>query len=81
MYFDEHQTHPTAFQSIPDSMYWTMITLITVGYCDVTPITAIGKFIAVTSAVLGVVVVALITGIVVSSFNTQMERRKIIFED
>jgi phosphomannomutase len=56
-------------------------SLTTVGYGDVTPITAAGKFIAVASAVLGVVVVALITGIIASSFNAQMERRKIIFED
>tara|TARA_B110000483_G_scaffold234474_1_gene304608 strand:+ start:171 stop:1169 length:999 start_codon:yes stop_codon:yes gene_type:complete len=81
MYFAENRVHPTGFKSIPDSMYWAMITLTTVGYGDVTPITAAGKFIAVASAVLGVVVVALITGIIASSFNAQMERRKIIFED
>ena len=81
MYFAENRVHPTGFKSIPDSMYWAMITLRTVGYGDVTPITAAGKFIAVASAVLGVVVVALITGIIASSFNAQMERRKIIFED
>ena len=81
MYFAENRTHPTGFQSIPDSMYWALITLTTVGYGDITPITVAGKFIAVSSAVLGVVVVALITGIIASSFNAQMERRKIIFED
>ena len=81
MYFPEHQIHTTAFQSIPALMNWAMITLTTVGYGDVTPITAIGKFIAVTLAVLGVVAAALITGIFGSSFNAQMERRKIIFED
>ena len=81
MYFAEHRTHPTGFQSIPDSMYWALITLTTVGYGDITPITAVGKIIAVTSAILGVIVVALITGIVASSFNAQMERRKMIFEE
>jgi voltage-gated potassium channel len=81
MYFAENRTHPTGFQSIPDSMYWALITLTTVGYGDITPVTVAGKFIAVSSAVLGVVVVALITGIIASSFNAQMERRKIIFED
>tara|TARA_B110000967_G_scaffold176777_1_gene190444 strand:- start:78 stop:1007 length:930 start_codon:yes stop_codon:yes gene_type:complete len=81
MYFAENRTHPTGFQSIPDSMYWALITLTTVGYGDVTPITAVGKLIAVSSAILGVIVVALITGIVASSFNAQMERRKMIFED
>jgi len=81
MYFAEHETHPTGFQSIPDSMYWALITLTTVGYRDITPITVAGKLIAVGSAILGVIVVALITGIVASAFNAQMERRNIIFED
>ncbi len=81
IYFAEYRTHPTGFQSIPDSMYWALITLTTVGYGDITPITVAGKLIAVGSAILGVIVVALITGIVASSFNAQMERRNIIFED
>ena len=81
MYFAEYRTHPTGFQSIPDSMYWALITLTTVGYGDITPITVTGKLIAVGSAILGVIVVAIITGIVASSFNSQMERRNIIFED
>ena len=81
MYFAEYRTHPTGFQSIPDSMYWALITLTTVGYGDITPITVAGKLIAVGSAILGVIVVAIITGIVASSFNAQMERRNIIFED
>ena len=55
------------------------MTLTTVGCGDITPITVTGKFIAVSSAVLGVV--ALITGIIASSFNAQMERWKINFED
>ena len=62
-------------------MYCTIKTLTTVDYSNFTHITAIGKFIAVTLAVLGVVVVVLFTGIVASSFNAQMERHKIIFED
>jgi voltage-gated potassium channel len=81
IYFAEHQKHPTHFNSIPDSMYWALITLTTVGYGDVTPITALGKLISVISAMGGVVVVALLTGIIASSFSLQMERRKAEFED
>ncbi|WP_347835209.1 ion transporter [uncultured Planktomarina sp.] len=81
MYFAEYRTHPTGFQSIPDSMYWALITLTTVGYGDITPITVAGKLIAAGSAILGVIVVALITGLVASSFNAQMARRNILFED
>jgi len=81
IYFAEHQQHPTHFNSIPDSMYWALITLTTVGYGDVTPVTALGKLISVISAMGGVIVVALLTGIIASSFSLQMERRKAEFED
>ena len=81
IYFAEHRHHPSGFQSIPDSMYWALITLTTVGYGDITPITAAGKTIAVISAILGVFVVALMTGIVATAFNAQMERRNLIFEE
>jgi voltage-gated potassium channel len=81
IYFAEHKNHPTHFNSIPDSMYWALITLTTVGYGDVTPVTALGKFISVISAMGGVIVVALLTGIIASSFSLQMERRKAEFED
>ena len=81
IYFAEHQKHPTHFNSIPDSIYWALITLTTVGYGDVTPVTALGKLISVISAMGGVIVVALLTGIIASSFSLQMERRKAEFED
>ena len=81
IYFAEHQNHPTHFNSIPDSMYWALITLTTVGYGDVTPVTGLGKLISVISAMGGVIVVALLTGIIASSFSLQMERRKSEFED
>ena len=81
IYFAEHKIHPTHFNSIPDSMYWALITLTTVGYGDVTPVTSLGKLISVISAMGGVVVVALLTGIIASSFSLQMERRKGEFED
>ena len=48
---------------------------------NIISITVAGKLIAVGSAILVVIVVALITGIVASAFNAQMERRNIIFED
>jgi voltage-gated potassium channel len=81
IYYAEHKVQPEAFRSIPDAMYWSIITLTTVGYGDVSPITVFGKVIAVVTAIFGVVVVALLTGIVANSFNAQMDRRKVIFED
>ena len=81
IYYAEHKVQPEDFRSIPDAMYWSIITLTTVGYGDVSPITVFGKGIAAITAIFGVVVVALLTGIVANAFNKQMERRKIIFED
>ena len=81
IYDAEHKVQPEDFRSIPDAMYWSIITLTTVGYGDVSPITVFGKGIAAITAIFGVVVVALLTGIVANAFNKQMERRKIIFED
>ncbi len=81
IYFAEHKIQPDDFRSIPDAMYWTIITLTTVGYGDVSPVTVMGKFIAALTAISGVTVVALLTGIIANSFNSQMDRRKIIFED
>ena len=81
IYYAENNMHPTHFKSIPDSMYWAVITLTTVGYGDITPVSVLGKIIAVFAAIGGVIVVALLTGIVASSFSLQMERRKSQFED
>ena len=51
------------------------------GYGDVSPVTWIGKVISVITALMGVSVVALITGIIANAFSNQIARRKLIFED
>ena len=80
MYVVEHQAQPENFSSIPTTMWWSLITLTTVGYGDVSPITPIGKLVGAMTAVMGVCVVALLTGIVASAFSNQISRRKEMFE-
>lgn len=80
MYFAEHSYQPEKFASIPSSIYWSIITLTTVGYGDVSPVTWIGKLISIVTAFMGVCVVALLTGIVANAFSNQMARRKVLFE-
>ena len=80
MYVLEHQAQPDAFASIPESMWWALITLTTVGYGDVSPITTLGKMVGALTALIGVCTVALLTGIIASAFTSQIEKRKALME-
>ena len=64
------------FRSIPDAMWWSIVTLTTVGYGDVSPISAPGKIVGALTAIMGVMTVAMMTGIVASSFANKMSLRK-----
>ncbi|MDG1484907.1 MAG: ion transporter [Porticoccaceae bacterium] len=80
MYLAEYEAQPESFSSIPKTMWWSLITLTTVGYGDVSPITPLGQVIGAFTALMGVCTVALLTGIVASAFSSQMARREAIFE-
>ena len=76
IYVAEHDVQPDNFGSIPQAMWWTVVTLTTVGYGDIVPFTVTGKFIATFTALMGVCVVALLTGIVATGFTNQVAMRR-----
>lgn len=76
MYFAEHEAQPEVFSSIPHAMWWSIITLTTVGYGDVYPVTAAGKVLAAIIAVLGIGMFALPTGILGAAFVEEVQARK-----
>ena len=76
MYIAEHNAQPDKFSSIPHAMWWSIITLTTVGYGDVAPVTTTGRLIAGLIAVLGIGLFAVPAGILGSSFLEQIERRR-----
>jgi len=80
MYLVEHSAQPDVFSSIPETLWWSLITLTTVGYGDVAPITAIGKVIGGFTHTMGVCVVAMMTGIVTTAFSAQIARRQDLLE-
>ena len=80
MYIAEHDAQPDTFSSIPETMWWGLITLTTVGYGDVSPVTPLGKVIGAFTAIMGVCTVALLTGIVATSFSNQRSRKTALFE-
>ena len=76
IYHVENKAQPEAFGSIPHAMWWTIITLTTVGYGDVQPITPLGKLFASVIAILGIGLFAIPTGILGGGFVEEMQKKK-----
>lgn len=78
LYFVERGVDNSPFDSIPSSMWWAVVTMTTLGYGDVVPITVLGKFLAGCTAVLGVGMFALPASILASGFAEEMKRREFL---
>jgi voltage-gated potassium channel len=76
IYHIEHGAQPEAFPSIPATMWWAVVTLTTVGYGDVYPVTVAGKVLASIIAMLGIGMFALPTGILGAGFVEEVQSRK-----
>lgn len=71
MYSAEHEAQPEAFNNAFSGIWWSISTILTVGYGDVYPITVSGRLLAILIAFLGVGVVAIPTGIISAGFVEQ----------
>ncbi|WP_294821291.1 ion transporter [uncultured Flavobacterium sp.] len=60
----------SGFTSIPTSIYWTIVTLTTVGFGDITPVTPLGQFLSMLIMILGYGIIAVPTGLVTAQFIT-----------
>ena len=80
IYVAENEVQPDVFSSIPETMWWSIVTLTTVGYGDVSPVTAVGKLIGAATAMMGVCSIALLTGIIGAGFSNQMAKKKAALE-
>ena len=80
IYVVERHAQPDAFGSIPSAMWWATVTLTTVGYGDVVPMTVTGRLLGVLITVLGVGMAALPAGIIASGFTTELARRRESYE-
>lgn len=75
MYSVEHDAQPAVFRNAFSGIWWSMSTLLTVGYGDIYPITTLGRVMAIGIAYLGVGVVAIPTGIISAGFVEQYQRK------
>ncbi len=77
VYFAEHLAQPTVFSSIPATIWWAIITVTSVGYGDMIPITVIGKILTSIISLAGLAVFALPAGIITAGFLDEMRKPKI----
>lgn len=74
----EQEAQPDKFGSIPQASYWAVVTLTTVGYGDVVPMTPWGRLFAGVTAIIGIVMLALPVGIIASAFAREIHRRDFV---
>jgi voltage-gated potassium channel len=75
IYVVENKAQPDAFSSIPQAMWWAVVTLTTVGYGDVTPVTNLGRILGAFITILGVGIAALPAGILASGLANELNMR------
>lgn len=74
MYYIERGVQPDKFASIPEAMWWGVVTLTTVGYGDVYPLTPLGKILAAVIAVLGIGLFALPAGVIAAGLIESVQK-------
>ncbi len=88
-YLFEHPAQPDKFENIPQSIYWAVVTLASVGYGDISPITPMGRALTVVLALVGIGIFAIPAGLLASAFTDQLridrdafkQRLMLAFED
>jgi voltage-gated potassium channel len=78
LYSIERDVQPDKFGTVPQAMWWAIVTLGTVGYGDVVPITPLGKVVSVFTIVIGLVMIALPIAIISTAFADEVRRRDFV---
>jgi hypothetical protein len=75
-YLFEHDAQPDKFENIPTSIYWAVITLASVGYGDISPITGPGRFMTVVLAFIGIGIFAIPAALLSSAFSDELVKER-----
>jgi voltage-gated potassium channel len=78
LYYVEHDAQPDKFRNIPEAMWWGVVTLTTVGYGDIFPITPLGKILSSIISLLGIGLFALPTGLLSAGFIEEIKKKETI---
>ncbi len=79
-YLVEQEAQPVAFGSIPAALWWAVVTMTTIGYGDVVPVTVMGRIFGAIIGIISVGMVALPAGLLASGFSEALRRRRSAFE-
>jgi voltage-gated potassium channel len=71
-YLFEHEAQPDKFENIPQSIYWAVITLASVGYGDIAPVTPMGRLVTIVLALLGIGIFAIPAALLSSAYTDQL---------
>jgi hypothetical protein len=71
-YLFEHEAQPDKYENIPQSIYWAVVTLASVGYGDISPVTGLGRALTSILAMLGIALFAIPAGLLASAFTDQL---------
>lgn len=71
-----YNVEPESFETFLDAVYWATISLTTVGYGDICPVTAVGKIITMISSVLGIAIIALPSGVITAGYLEEINKGK-----
>lgn len=78
MFLIEHEAQPERFKSIAHTMWWGIVTLTTVGYGDMVPITQLGRILGGMTMLIGIGMLAVPTGIIANGFANERQRRELL---
>ncbi|WBL76233.1 cyclic nucleotide-gated ion channel/potassium channel family protein [Bradyrhizobium xenonodulans] len=78
LYAIEREVQPDKLGTIPQAMWWAIVTLGTVGYGDVVPVTPLGKFISTFAIIAGFAMIALPVAIISTAFAEELKRRDFV---
>jgi voltage-gated potassium channel len=73
-YLFEHEAQPDKFENIPQAIYWAVITLASVGYGDISPVTPAGRAMTIVLALIGIGIFAIPAALLSSAFSDQLKR-------
>jgi len=75
-YLFEHEAQPDKFENIPTAFYWAVITLASVGYGDISPVTPVGRAMTIVLALIGIGIFAIPAALLSSAFSDQLVKER-----